>query len=136
MTSPSSLATGLASFVFSTATVHPVIGWVLTDAIGYLVGIRTSSLTVLAAFSSLGTLKLSTSKPPFGALDGVMLTWAPAGSAARATTPATSAASTTRRDFFTISTPLRSMSTVQSTGAAGKVPDDDEERSGPTELAQ
>src|SRR4051812_48423904 len=68
---------------------------------GSLVGMVTSSLTVLAAVSSLGTLKLSTWKPPLGALDGVIATWAPAGSPPSVTTPSTSAASTARRIFFT-----------------------------------
>src|SRR5882724_10859338 len=78
VTSPSSVCTGLASVVVSAAAVHPYIGWVLTDAMGFLVGNNTSNFTVLAVSSSLGTLKLNTASPPFGALEGVMLTCAAA----------------------------------------------------------
>ena len=78
MTSPSSVFTGLASLVFSVVIVQPVIGFTLTNAIGYFVGMVTSSAIVFASSFSFGTEKLMISKPPFGNDDGSDLTCAAA----------------------------------------------------------
>ena len=79
---PSSVLIGFASVVVSADHVHPGIGCTLTNAIGLSVGNVTSSFTVLAVLLSLGTEKLKTLKLPFLATSGLMVTWAPAGTAA------------------------------------------------------
>jgi hypothetical protein len=56
-TVPSSVFSGVASLVVVTFAVHPGTGWIDTDAIGWSVGRKTSSLTVDALSSSSGTLK-------------------------------------------------------------------------------
>src|SRR5262245_727515 len=91
VTSPSSVCTGFASVVFWVVIVHPGIGWTLTDGIGFLVGMSTSSCTVFASSFSFGTEKLRISKPPFCADDGLTDTCAAAGPPSNARTTNTSA---------------------------------------------
>ena len=97
VTEPSSVFTGFGSVVFSVVIVHPVMGFTLTNAIGFLVGTVTSTETVLASSSSLGTEKLKIWNPPFGSDDGTTVTCAEATPTEISVIAATTAATTTIR---------------------------------------
>ena len=66
VTSPSSVVMGLASLVLVVVTVHPGIGCTPTDAMGVSVGSCTTTWSVVAVASSLGTRNVTTAYPPRG----------------------------------------------------------------------
>src|ERR1700722_326151 len=84
---PSSVVTGLGNLIVFTVAVQPGTGRTSSWAIGCVVGICTSILTVFALASSFGTWKVSSVVDPAGTESGVTVTCAKAG-AAKSSTPA------------------------------------------------
>ena len=79
---PSSSLIGVVSVFGSSFAVQPGTGWVSTTAIGFVVRSKKSWIFVVDAVSlSVGTRNVTTVKPPCGADDGLMVTWANAAPA-------------------------------------------------------
>src|SRR5262249_5731716 len=95
--SPSSVLTGLASFVVVSRCVQPGTGRTDTAAIGASVGSCTASFVVAAVALSVGTRKVITPPPPGTASVELTDTWASAGAAVRPTSTAANAPATARR---------------------------------------
>ena len=60
MTGPSSVCTGVCSFLVTSDAVHPGTGWVATELIGWSEGKLILSRVVEAVADSVGTRKVST----------------------------------------------------------------------------
>ena len=95
--SPSSVFTGVGSFVLSALTVQPGTGLTDTNAIGWSVGSSMTTLVVEASSRSLGTRNVTFVHEPCSAVPGLTVTWARAGPAVAARATAEAAVTAARR---------------------------------------
>jgi hypothetical protein len=81
VTSPSSVLSGVASFLVTTCACQPGCGFTLTEASGWSWGKKTCSLVVAVESVSFGTRKLRAAYPPCVAVPGSTVTCAQPGAA-------------------------------------------------------